>query len=272
MSECLILRPLHGRSVVGRSVGFRGLLASVLAVALAGCTQPATEVDDPSESPALEPSATPSTSAEPSRAVSDPRTNARIVRVIDGDTVEAIFRGTTIDIRLIGIDTPETVLPSEPIECYGPAASRFTAKRLDGRRVRLAFDVERIDRYGRTLAYIWLGGKLFNERLVRDGFATVSTYPPNVKYVDRFLAAQRYARSHERGFWGGCPAMGPNDGGGGTGGTGGGANCDPSYPGVCIPPNPPDLDCGDLSVVNFDVVPPDPHGFDGDRDGVGCET
>jgi micrococcal nuclease len=193
--------------------------------------------------------------------------------VVDGDTIEARFRGSSIDVRLIGVDTPETVHPTEPVECFGPAASHFTEQALEGKRVRLTFDVERQDRYGRTLAYVWVGDALFNERLVRDGFATVATFPPNVRYVDRFLAAQRFARSHDRGLWGHCDQgpPGPAASAGG-GGSGGGGNCDPSYPTVCIPPYPPDLDCADVRPSNFPVVGSDPHGFDGNHDGVGCET
>jgi micrococcal nuclease len=70
--------------------------------------------------------------------------------------------------------------------------------------VRLEYDVEREDRYGRTLAYVWLGDELFNETLVREGYALVTTFPPDVKYVDRFVAAQRDAREHDRGLWGEC--------------------------------------------------------------------
>jgi micrococcal nuclease len=206
-----------------------------------------------------------------------PGVPATVTRVIDGDTIEVASRGESFDVRLIGIDTPETVHPTEPVECYGLAASRFTTRMLDPDRalgdrqdVRLEFDVEPLDRYGRTLAYVWLGEELFNETLVARGFAQVSTYPPNVKYVDRFIAAQRDARSHERGLWGAAcnePEL-VNMGGGG----GGGGNCDPSYPGVCIPPYPPDLDCDDVPFSDFEVRPPDPHGFDGEGDGVGCET
>lgn len=194
---------------------------------------------------------------------------ARVTRVIDGDTVEVSYQGRTLDVRLIGIDTPETVHPSEPVECYGRAASDFTKRSLEGERVEIEFDVERLDRYGRTLAYVWLDGELFNEVLVARGFAQVSTYPPNVKYVDLFLAAQRQARSRDRGLWGECPLGGGAGGGGGEGD--GGGNCDPSYPGVCIPPPPPDLDCADVSFTNFEVIGSDPHGFDGDGDGRGCE-
>ena len=68
--------------------------------------------------------------------------------------------------------------------------------------MRLEYGIEPLDQYGRTLAYVWLGSELFNETLVARGFAQVTTYPPNVKYVDRFIAAQRDARSHDRGLWG----------------------------------------------------------------------
>ncbi len=140
----------------------------------------------------------------PGRAPSTAGANALVTRVVDGDTVEVRFRGRELDVRLIGIDTPETVAPGQPVECYGRAASRFATRRLAGLRVRLEFDVERLDRYGRTLAYVWLGDELFNETLVREGYAMVATYPPNVRYVERFVAAQREARSAGLGLWGAC--------------------------------------------------------------------
>ena len=87
-------------------------------------------------------------------------------------------------VRFIGVDTPETVAPGQPIECYGPEASQFTTRQLTGQRIRLEFDVDRIDPFGRTLAYLWMrDGSLFNETLVRRGFATVATYPPDTRYV-----------------------------------------------------------------------------------------
>ena len=70
--------------------------------------------------------------------------------------------------------------------------------------VRLEFDVERLDRFGRTLAYVWIGDELFNDTLVRDGYALVTTFPPNVRYVERFLDAQDEARSADRGLWNVC--------------------------------------------------------------------
>lgn len=192
--------------------------------------------------------------SEPDEAA--PGTNALVTRVVDGDTVEARFRGRSLDVRLIGIDTPESVAPGQPVGCFAIAASRYTTRRLEGERVRLEFDVERIDPFGRTLAYVWLGDELFNETLVREGYAFVSTFPPNVRYVDRFQAAQREARAGERGVWGRCVQEDA---------------CDPAYPDACIPPPPPDLDCPDVDERRFTVLPLDPHRFDGDGNGVGCE-
>ncbi|MGA9159879.1 MAG: thermonuclease family protein [Actinomycetota bacterium] len=106
------------------------------------------------------------------------------------------------------------------------------------------------------LAYVWLGNELFNETLIREGYAFVTTYPPNVRYVDRFRAALREARSADRGVWGRCVHEGA---------------CDPAYPDGCIPPPPPDLDCSDIDRRRFTVLPPDPHNFDGDHNGIGCE-
>jgi micrococcal nuclease len=185
------------------------------------------------------------------------RTNARVTRIVDGDTIEVRFRGSLLTIRLIGIDTPETFGADGSPQCYAAQATAFTTEHLSGQRVRLEFDVERIDPFGRTLAYVWLGDELFNEILVREGYAFVTTFPPNVRYVDRFLAAQREARAEGRGVWGACVSL---------------DTCDPAYPDVCIPPPPPDLECADVDERRFAIRPPDPHNFDGDGNGIGCEA
>jgi micrococcal nuclease len=130
---------------------------------------------------------------------------ARVERVVDGDTAMMVIGGDEVRVRFIGIDTPESVAPDQPVECYAEQASAYTTSRLEGRTVRLEFDIERIDQYGRTLAYVWIGDELFNETLVAQGYALVTTYPPDVKYVDRFVAAQRAAREAGRGLWGACP-------------------------------------------------------------------
>ncbi len=267
------MRPVHrrsGRRVTGLVVAFASvlLLGSCVDEARAPLGASPSPSSPRRQTPAPTWTSLPPSSPSPGRTPSarggqelHARANALVTRVVDGDTIEVRYRGRTITVRLIGIDTPETVAPGQPVECYGPAASAFTERELEGRRVRLEFDVERIDRYGRTLAYVWRGSELFNETLVRRGYAFVTTYPPNVRYVERFLAAQRAARSHERGVWGACVAA--DDGG---------EDCDPAYPDVCILPPPPDLDCADVPYRRFTVRAPDPHHFDGDHDGLGCET
>ncbi|MGH2697654.1 MAG: thermonuclease family protein, partial [Actinomycetota bacterium] len=111
---------------------------------------------------------------------------------------------------------------------------------MQQKRVRLEFDVERRDRYGRTLAYIWVDDQLFNRTLVARGFAQVSTYPPNLRYVERFVAAQHEARAANRGLWGGCPSggsgRGGSDGAAKGGGEGSSGHCDPNYKGASSRP------------------------------------
>lgn len=123
---------------------------------------------------------------------------------MDGDTFEARVGGELLDVRLIGIDAPESVSPTEPVECFGPEASAFAERRLDRTPVILEWDVERVDPFGRALAYLWIEKRLFNEDIVRKGYATVATYPPNVVHVTRLVEAERRARRDGVGLWGVC--------------------------------------------------------------------
>lgn len=133
------------------------------------------------------------------------RVPASVVEVVDGDTIRVRLDGSEVPVRLIGIDTPERDGPFTDEECFGSAASRFTDDLVGGREVGLEFDLERVDRFDRTLAYVWLGDELVNERLVLDGYAVLATFPPNVRYVDRLTAAQARARDDGAGLWGACP-------------------------------------------------------------------
>lgn len=124
----------------------------------------------------------------------------QVVRVIDGDTIK--IEGDKV-VRYIGIDTPETVHPSKPVQCFGKEASDKNRELVEGKEVKLEKDVSETDKYGRLLRYVWLGNDmLVNEYLVREGYAQSSTYPPDVKYQDRFLEAQRLAREEKKGLWG----------------------------------------------------------------------
>lgn len=221
----------------------------------------------------------PSTTAPPARPPHPPAlpagTDTVVERHVDGDTV-VVAAGRKV--RLIGIDTPETRDPRKPVQCFGREASAFTASLLPvGERVRLVTDVEPVDRYGRTLAYVYRlrDGLFVNAELVRRGYASVYTYPPNVAHADEFVALARTAREAGTGLWGACGGPGVPASGTATGRDGGGGGtgaCSPAYPSVCIPPAPPDLDCGDVAARRFAVRPPDPHGFDRDGDGIGCES
>lgn len=122
----------------------------------------------------------------------------KVVNVVDGDTMK-IDSGETI--RYIGIDTPETVHPSKPVMCYGKEASNKNAELVEGKIVELEKDVSETDKYGRLLRYVWLGEVLINEVLLREGYAQSSSYPPDVKYQDRFVAAQQLAHEEQKGLW-----------------------------------------------------------------------
>jgi micrococcal nuclease len=129
---------------------------------------------------------------------------AFVVRAVDGDTIEARIDGSLEDVRYIGVDTPETVKPGTPVQCFGPRASRFNHRLVEGQRVRLVFDDERRDAYGRLLAYVYLGRRFVNAELARRGLARTLTIPPNDRFARRFKRLQTGAARVGRGLWGGC--------------------------------------------------------------------
>ncbi len=128
----------------------------------------------------------------------------RVVEVTDGDTFHVLRGGREVTIRLIGIDTPEVGWYGGTPECYGAAAGRFLRGRIDGRRVRLEFDRDRLDPYGRTLAYAHHRGQMLNVLLVRRGYARVTIIEPNHRYEGRLALAQRAARDEGAGLWSVC--------------------------------------------------------------------
>jgi micrococcal nuclease len=143
---------------------------------------------------------------EDSRAESRPRVAvATVTRVVDGDTIEARIDDRVEDVRYIGVDTPETVKPDAPVQCYGPPASTFNHHLVEGRPVRLVFGVERRDVYGRLLAYVYLGRRFVNATLVRRGLARTLTIPPNDRFAPLFRRLELRAARAGRGLWGACP-------------------------------------------------------------------
>lgn len=137
-------------------------------------------------------------------AVSAPTSDTEsviVARVIDGDTVE-LEDGRKL--RYIGIDAPESVHPTVDEECFGKEASARNKQLVEGRMLQLEKDVSETDRYGRLLRYVFMDGEMINERLVREGYANASSYPPDVKYQVQLNAAEREARERGIGLWGGC--------------------------------------------------------------------
>jgi micrococcal nuclease len=133
---------------------------------------------------------------------------ARVVAVVDGDTLDVQVAGRVERVRLLGVDTPETVDPHRAIGCFGPEASAFTARRLAGRTVRLRFDRQPRDRFGRLLAYVEVGGRRFNDELLAGGFARLLVIPPNGRHGRTMLDVELAAREAKRGLWGACSADG----------------------------------------------------------------
>ena len=131
-------------------------------------------------------------------------TTAPVTRVVDGDTFEARVGDEVEDIRLIGVDTPETVKPDTPVQCYGPQASDFTHHLLEGRTVRLVPGVEQRDIYGRLLAYVHLGDRFVNAMLIRRGLARTLTIPPNDRYAPFLRRLELRASRAGTGLWGAC--------------------------------------------------------------------
>lgn len=195
---------------------------------------------------------------------------AQVINVVDGDTIDVLIGGIEYRVRYILIDTPETYGGIEP---FGPEASEANRQLVEGQNVRLEKDVSETDQYGRLLRYVYVGDLMVNEELLRRGLAQVATFPPDVKYIDRFLAIQREAQAVGVGIWGSQPVVEqpsavPTQA--------------PSTSGYSGPYDPfgPDRDCGDFSTWSeaqafYEAAGgpgSDRHDLDRDRDGIACES
>ncbi len=123
----------------------------------------------------------------------------RVSRVVDGDTMEI---ETGEKVRYIGVNTPESVKVGSPVECFGKEASAKNKELVEGKMVRLEKDVSDTDRYGRLLRFVYIeDGTFVNDTLVREGYARISTFPPDVAKAEQFKLAEREARDQKRGLW-----------------------------------------------------------------------
>ncbi|UOQ92211.1 thermonuclease family protein [Halobacillus shinanisalinarum] len=204
-------------------------------------------------------------------------TNATVTRVIDGDTLEVSMNGQIEDVRLLLVDTPETVHPSEPVQPFGPEASQFVKENLSGEKVRVKVGQEERDHYGRLLAYVFIDGKTIQEMLLSEGLARTAYLYNDLTMLDEFHEAQKPARTSEIGVWS-IPGY---------------AHVDHSHgyhyqvepeqganTGLKYDPAGRDRDCGDFSSQQqaqefFESAgghASDPHRLDGDGNGLVCES
>src|SRR3954451_3795305 len=130
----------------------------------------------------------------------------RVVRVVDGDTIHVRLGGVEEKVRYIGIDTPESVKPGTPVQCFAKRASAYNERLVGGERVRVVRDAEARDRYGRLLAYVYRSrdGLFVNAELVRGSYAQPLTIPPNVAHAAQFRRLAAAARRGGRGLWSAC--------------------------------------------------------------------
>ncbi|NJO83313.1 MAG: thermonuclease family protein [Blastochloris sp.] len=235
----------------------------------------------------------PATAAPPTQTAPE-RAEAQVVAVVDGDTLKVQLDGQEETIRLIGVDTPESVHPQKPVECFGREAATKARELAADQMVLLEADPtqDSVDRYGRLLRYVYLpGDKMLNWELIYQGYAFEYTYDVPYAYQAEFRQAEQDARASQRGLWAPTACNGERKPADEPAPTPApeptpppvveeppaqpAGNCDPAYVGVCIPPPPPDLNCPDIREdygCSIEVViSPDPHGIDRDGDGIGCE-
>lgn len=254
-------------------------------------THTATQTPTPKDTPKAS-----STSAAPAKPARTPTKTHRhhtylwpVIRVVDGDTVHVRYKGRDTDVRLIGINTPETVDPNKSVECGGPAASARAHQVLDGKKVRLVFDASqgRHDKYGRTLGYLEIPGVGdYGHYMIKHGFAFEYTYDTAYRRQASYRSAQSYARAHNLWpVWSKCggkleplhtskptPAKTTHTSTSAPPPAAPAGNCTPGYS-PCIPPAE-DWDCSQLKAKGLapvHVTGSDPYRLDEDGDGWGCE-
>ncbi|MDR6554978.1 thermonuclease family protein [Paenibacillus qinlingensis] len=218
----------------------------------------------------------------PSAAQNSKRIPAKVVRVVDGDTMKVSFtEGGKVKeetIRLLLVDTPESVDPEKPVQPFALDASNYAKTMLTGKDVQLEMDVSERDKYGRLLCYLYIGDQMFNALLLENGYARVAyIYPPNVKYVDQFREIQKQAQQKGLNIWS-VENYAQEDGfheGVVKGGTAGTATAKPS-PSSQPKPAASYNSCKEANAAGAYNIKRGEPGYsaklDGDGDGVACEA
>lgn len=127
-----------------------------------------------------------------------------VIRVIDGDTIVVKIADQEKTVRYLGIDTPESIHPQQPLECFGREATERNRQLVENQQVRLETDISNQDKYGRLLRYVYVGDTFVNLSLVAEGYASAVTYPPDVKYQTTLSSAMTQAREQQLGLWSSC--------------------------------------------------------------------
>jgi micrococcal nuclease len=231
------------------------------------------------------PTARPTPTPEPTFGPIGQTTEATVVRVTDGDTIVVAYGGQEYKVRYIGMDSPETVDPSSPVQWMGPQATAANVALVEGKTVYLEKDTSEVDQYDRLLRYVWLtdgtAWTLVNLELVRQGVASAKSYPPDTRYDALYVVAEGEAHRSAIGLWGPTPA--PPTAAPTPAPTivsfvapipepAPAAKCHPSYD-PCLP-IVADMNCPAVRAMGaapVNVIGPDKYRLDGDGDGFGCE-
>jgi len=211
-----------------------------------------------------------------------------VTHVVYGDTIDAVINGQEHRIGYIGMIAPD---PTTGLGPFGEEAKAANQELVEGKIVTLYKDVSDTDLDGRELRFVFVEDLFVNDELIRKGYALVTTLSPDAACEGYFLEIQQAALAAGAGLWGAptptATVLPTNTSGPTTQPPPSStpqpqptaqpqptqpSNCSPAYPTVCIPPPPPDLDCGDIPYRRFQVLAPDPHRFDGDHNGIGCEN
>jgi micrococcal nuclease len=265
-------------------LGWLGLslgLTSLILVWLSGLVSPVDSGQE-AQSATTDPGAT-ITAVVPSTTIAvlsglaseSEETRGMVISITDGDTFRVQLGDSGVEpVRLVGIDAPE---PGQPTAAE---SSALLEELIGGKEVRLVVDKNDRDSFGRLLRYVYVGDTFVNEELVKAGLAVARRYPPDVTMAEVLEAAEAEAHLRGLGVWA-VPSTAlaaattvsttPTPTTKATTATVS-PGCHRSYPDFCIPSPPPDLDCRDIPRSNFIVLPPDPHHFDGDNNGIGCES
>jgi endonuclease YncB( thermonuclease family) len=205
---------------------------------------------------------------------------AVVSSIVDGDTIQVQMNGQEYKVRYIGIDAPESGTGNQ-----ASTATAANSAMTSGQTIMMVKDQSETDSFDRLLRYVVAGNGFVNYELVRQGYASAKDYPPDSACALNLATAMNEAQSNHLGLWiptATSPAVIVRGGIAGSTSeeiedteeetSSSTSNCDPAYPTVCIPSPPPDLDCGDVGFKRFQVLQPDPHNFDRDGDGIGCES